>query len=135
MKEIRLEASIGNMPKFIGFIDEALEALDAAMKAQMQIDVAADEILANICHYAYAPGTGEAVIQVDFDAEERMVTITFTDRGVSFDPLAKPDPDVTLPKRDRQIGGLGIYIVKKTMDAVEYRREGDCNVLTIRKRI
>ena len=135
MKEITLEAKIENIPRIIAFIDETLEAWDTAMKAQMQIDVAADEILANISHYAYAPNTGEATVRLHIDEATRMATIIFIDRGVPFDPLAKADPDVTLAKQDRQIGGLGIYIVKKTMDAVEYQRKDGCNILTIRKKI
>ena len=135
MKEITLEAKIENIPRIIAFIDETLEAWDTAMKAQMQIDVAADEILANISHYAYAPNTGEATVRLHIDEATRMATIIFIDRGVPFDPLAKADPDVTLAKQDRQIGGLGIYIVKKTMDAVEYQRKDGCNILTIRKQI
>ena len=116
-------------------MDAALEQMNCSVKAQMAIDIALDEILANICHYAYAPGTGTVEVCVDHDAENRMAVVTFRDRGVPFDPLQKEDPDTTLTAEQREIGGLGIFLVRKTMDAMKYRREGGSNVLTIRKKI
>ena len=130
-----MEAVRENIPRITEFVDAALERMDCSVKAQMAIDIALDEILANICHYAYAPGTGTVEVCVDHDAENRTAEITFRDRGVPFDPLQKEDPDTTLTAEQRQIGGLGIFLVRKTMDAVEYRREDGCNVLTIRKKI
>ena len=116
-------------------MDAALEQMDCSVKAQMAIDIALDEILANICHYAYAPGTGTVEVCVDLDAENRTAEITFRDSGVPFDPLQREEPDTTLSAEERKIGGLGIFLVRKTMDAMEYRREGGSNVLTIRKKI
>ena len=135
MKEIRLEATIENIPSVVAFIDEALEAAECGMKAQMQIDVALDEILANIAHYAYAPGTGEVVVRIDIDDAARVATITFIDSGMPFDPLQKDDPDITRPAEERAIGGLGIFLVKKTMDKLTYRFENGMNVLTLYKHI
>ena len=135
MKELTLTASLENIPEATAFIDAQLEALDCPMKAQMQIDVAIDELFANIAQYAYAPDVGEARIRFEFDDSSRMASITFIDRGVPFDPLQKSDPDVTLSAEEREAGGLGIFLVKKTMDGMEYRRENGCNILTIRKRI
>ena len=135
MRELRLkETRVDRLGDVLAFVDGILEALDCPMKAQMQIDVAVEELFANIAHYAYAPETGPAVLRVAVEPD-RTVAITFVDQGVPFDPLARPDPDVTLAAEDRLIGGLGIYMAKKTMDGMEYRREGDSNVLTIRKRI
>ena len=116
-------------------MDAALEQLGCSVKAQMAIDIALDEILANICHYAYTPGTGTVEVCIEYDAENRTAEITFRDRGVPFDPLQKEDPDTTLSAEERKIGGLGIFLVRKTMDAMKYRREGGSNVLTIRKKI
>ena len=135
MKALTIQATLENIPEVTAFIDAELEAIDCPMKAQMQIDVAIDELFANIARYAYAPETGEAEIRFAFDEPNRMACITFVDRGVPFDPVQKTDPDVTLTAEEREVGGLGIFLVKKTMDAMEYRREGDCNVLTIKKRI
>ena len=135
MKELTLTASLENIPEATAFIDAQLEALDCPMKAQMQIDVAIDELFANIDQYAYAPDVGEARIRFEFDDSSRMASITFIDRGVPFDPLQKSYPDVTLSAEEREAGGLGIFLVKKTMDGMEYRRENGCNILNIRKRI
>ena len=133
MKELTLTASLENIPEATAFIDAQLEALDCPMKAQMQIDVAIDELFANIAQYAYAPDVGEARIRFEFDDSSRMASITFIDRGVPYDPLAKPDPDVTLSAEERQIGGLGIYMAKKSMDEVRYECRNGQNVLTLIK--
>ena len=130
-----MEAVRENIPRISEFVDAALEQMNRSVKAQMAIDIALDEILANICHYAYATGTGTVEVCVDHDAENRTAEITFRDRGVPFDPLQKEDPDTTLTAEQREIGGLGIFLVRKTMDAMKYRREGGSNVLTIRKKI
>ncbi|MBQ8136985.1 MAG: ATP-binding protein [Clostridia bacterium] len=135
MKEIKLTAKVENLPKLMAFIDAELEAVDCSMKAQMQIDVAVDELFANIASYAYAPGTGQAAIRFDYDKASRTVTIAFWDSGVPFDPLAKADPDVNATAEEREAGGLGIFLVKKTMDHVEYRYTNGSNVLTIQKQI
>ena len=135
MKELVLKAKLENIPEVTAFIDEQLEALDCPMKAQMQIDVAIDELFSNIARYAYAPGEGDATVRFSFDEQERAAEITFLDSGVPFDPLAKADPDVTLTVEEREIGGLGIFLVKKTMDSLTYRYEDGKNVLTLRKRI
>ena len=80
-------------------------------------------------------GTGDATVRFDFDPSDRLATITFLDGGVPFDPLKKADPDVTLSAEERQVGGLGIFLVKKTMDDMTYRFEDGKNVLTIYKHI
>ena len=135
MKELTLEAKVENIPTLTAFVDEWLEGLDCPIRAQMQIDVAVDEIFSNIAQYAYGPEGGSATILLEFDEAERTAMITFVDGGVPYDPLSKADPDVTLSAEERDIGGLGIFLVKKTMDAMAYRRENDQNMLTIHKRI
>ena len=135
MKEITVPATVESLPQVTAFIDSQLEEMDCAMKAQMQIDVALDELFSNIAHYAYAPGTGDATVRFEFDPAARTVKITFMDRGTPFDPLSAADPDVTSSAAEREIGGLGIFLVKKTMDRVAYRYENGMNVLTIEKHI
>ena len=135
MTEIRLAAVIESIPGATAFIEEQLEALGCSMRAQMQIDVAIYELFCNIASYAYGDGTGEATVRFDYDAPTRTAAITFVDRGVPFNPLEQAEPDVTLAARDRKIGGLGIHLVRKTMDRMEYRREDGQNILTIYKRI
>lgn len=135
MKEITVPASIESIPKVTEWIDEALETLQCSMKAQMQLDVAIDEILGNIARYAYPEGRGDATVRYDFDCESGLFSVVFSDRGTPFDPLKKGDPDVTLGPEEREIGGLGIFLVKKTMDDVTYQYRNGENVLTLKKRI
>ena len=124
-----------NIGKITAFVEGRMEEKDCPLKQIMQVSMAVDEVMANVAMYAYAPGTGDVTVAVDFDDGSRTVSITFIDRGVAFDPLAKEDPDVTLPAEQRKIGGLCIFLVKKTMDDVAYRREGDKNVLCIKKKV
>ena len=133
MKEITLEARQENVRALTEMVDAELEQLDCPMKAQMQIDVAVEELFVNIAHYAYEPETGSATIRVETQRDPDRVTITFLDRGVPYDPLSRPDPDVTLPAEERQIGGLGVYMVKKSMDDIKYEYRDGQNVLTIVK--
>jgi anti-sigma regulatory factor (Ser/Thr protein kinase) len=132
---ITLPATVENIGKITAFVEGRMEEKDCPLKQIMQVSMAVDEVMANVAMYAYAPGTGDVTVAVDFDDGSRTVSITFIDRGVAFDPLAKEDPDVTLPAEQRKIGGLGIFLVKKTMDDVAYRREGDKNVLCIKKKV
>lgn len=101
---------------------------------QIQIDIAVEEMFVNVASYAYRPGTGTATLRVHADASTRTAGITILDSGVPYDPLAKEDPDITLPAEKRQIGGLGIFMVKKSMDEVRYRRENGQNVFTMIKK-
>ena len=135
MTEWTFEAVAENIPQLTELIDGQLEALDCSMKAQMQIDVAVDEIFGNIARYAYGEGRGDATVRFDFDGTSRMASISFMDRGMPFDPLKKADPDVTLSVEEREVGGLGIYLVKKTMDDMKYRYENGMNILTLYKHI
>ncbi len=132
-REMTIEASVSNLDDVLAFVDAHLEEAGCGMKTQMQLDVAVEEIYVNIAHYAYAPQTGMAKISVDIDTDKRQIVIEFRDSGVEFDPLAKPDPDTTLSAEERQIGGLGIYMVKKSMDDVTYSRESGENILTLYK--
>ena len=133
MDTLTVEAKTENLDQVLAFIGEKLEAADCSIKAQTQICVAAEEIYVNIASYAYAPETGNAVIRMT--VADGTAEIEFRDRGTAFDPLAKADPDVTLAAEERPIGGLGIFMVKKSMDEVLYRREDGENILTIRKKL
>ncbi len=133
IKEFKTGASVDNLGAVTAFIDEQLEAADCPMKIQMQIELAVEEIFVNIASYAYPPGTGTAVIRVGIDGEPPVVSITFIDEGVQYDPLAKEDPDVTIPANERGIGGLGIFLTKKTMDDVSYEYRDGMNIFTMKK--
>ena len=133
MNELTLEATAENLPLVMTFLEEYLTEAGCPLKTRMQITVAAEEIYVNIAHYAYAPGTGEATVRLEITDDPTAACITFIDRGIPFDPLAKPDPDITLPAEDRDPGGLGIYMTKKTMDDVRYEYKESQNVLTLIK--
>lgn len=133
MKEITVEATDNNLSKVLSFIDEILEETCVSLRVRMQIEVAVEEIFVNIAHYAYAPDTGTARIQAVTASDPKSVSITFIDSGKPYDPLSKADPDVTLSAEKRDIGGLGIYMVKKSMDSLKYEYLDGHNVFTITK--
>ena len=135
MKEMTTEASIENIAQVTAFVDEQLEELNCPARAQMQIDIAIDELFGNIAQYAYQPGNGPATVRVEVLKEPLAVVITFMDQGIPYDPLKREDPDVTLPIEERKTGGLGVYMVKKTMDDVSYEYRDGKNILKIRKNL
>ena len=135
MKELTIAATTENIETVTDFVNEQLEALDCPMRAQMQIDIAIDELFGNIAHYAYNPEIGSATVRVEVIQEPLSVIITFIDNGMPYDPLSNADPDVTLSAEERQIGGLGIYMVKKSMDEISYEYKNGQNILSIKKRI
>lgn len=133
MKELVIEAKVENLEKVISFVDEELESCGCPIKSQTQVDVAVEEIFVNIASYAYESGVGNVTIRVEVDNDPLSVKLTFLDNGVPFDPLAKEDPDVTLSAMERPIGGLGIFMVKKSMDDISYEYKDGQNILTIKK--
>lgn len=135
MKELDIVAKTENLDAVTDFVNEQLEAAGCPMKILMQIDLAVEEIFVNIANYAYSPQEGPATVRVQTDSEKSTVDITFIDHGVPYDPLAKQDPDVTLSAEQRAIGGLGIFMVKKSMDDVTYEYRDGHNILTIKKGI
>jgi sigma-B regulation protein RsbU (phosphoserine phosphatase) len=119
----------------LGFVDLMLEKYECPMKLQTAICVAIEEVFVNVARYAYQDGEGDVYLGIGFDKESREITFLMRDKGVPFDPLKKPDPDITLSVEDREIGGLGIFITKKTMDSVDYAYENGENILTMIKKI
>ncbi|MBQ9031047.1 MAG: ATP-binding protein [Parasporobacterium sp.] len=134
-EQLVIEATADNLPHVLAFVNEQLERVNCPIKTQMQISVAAEEIFVNIANYAYAPKTGPATIRLSISEDPAVVTVTFIDSGVPFDPLEKIDPDVSLPAEDREIGGLGIFITKKIMDDVHYEYKNGYNCLTMIKKM
>ncbi len=118
------------------FVEEQIERYDCSARVRFQLDVAVEEIFINIAKYAYRPGqAGQAAVRCCVGGDPLQVTIQFQDQGVPFNPLAKEDADISLSAQERQIGGLGILMVKKSMDAVRYSYEDGKNILTIQKNI
>ena len=135
MREMDIAATLENLDTVMAFVDQQLEEAGCSMKTQMQIDIAVEEVYVNIAHYAYNPEIGGVTIRVQIEEEPLAVILTFIDKGKPYDPLAKEDPDVTLAAEDRQIGGLGIFMVKKSMDNVSYEYNEGRNVLTLKKNL
>lgn len=135
MKELTVEASRENLLQVQSFIDAELEAADCPMATQIAIDVAVEELFVNVASYAYGDGKGSATIQVSIHKDPKAAEITLIDSGMPYDPLAKPDPDVTLAAKDRKKGGLGIFMVKSSMDDVKYAYRDGKNVLTLIKNL
>lgn len=130
MKELIIDASIDKLDDVLDFVNEVLEARDCNRKVINQINIAVEEIFVNIAHYAYNPEIGGAVIRITVSDE---VLIEFEDKGKAYNPLLKIDPDITKNAEERDVGGLGIFMVKKIMDSVEYNHTDNKNILTIRK--
>ena len=126
MDELMIDATLDNVDAVLDFINERLT--DCPPKIRNRISIAVDEIFANIARYAYHPATGAATVRITV-AED--VTIEFEDQGMAYNPLTAGEPDITLSVEEREIGGLGIYLVKNLMDSVEYRREDGKNILVI----
>ena len=133
-QEITVAAAVENLGAVTAFVDRCMEELGCSMRSQVQIDVAVDELFSNIAYYAYPNGSGMAALRVEAAGPD-CVLLTFIDGGVPYNPLARPDPDTTLSAEERKIGGLGIYMVKKSMDEISYAYEDGKNVLRIKKKL
>ena len=135
MKELNIEAKVSNIDKVTEFVDSELQKAGCPMKAQLQIDVAIDELFSNISNYAYDPLIGPATVRVEIAENPLAVIITFIDNGTPFNPLESKEPDITQSADKRIAGGLGIYIVKKSRDAISYEYKEGKNILTIIKKM
>ncbi len=129
------EAKVENTEPVLDFVEGELERAGCSPKLQMPLCMAIEELFTNIAHYAYPDGNGSATICVAIDDDTDTATFTVSDTGIAFDPLAKAEPDITLSAEEREVGGLGIFIVKKTMDTLTYTRENGENRLTMTKHL
>ncbi len=134
MAEKKFEALDENLEPVIGFLEENLENLGCPYREMQQICIAVEEIFVNIVNYAYPESAGPADLEIR-ELPGRVIEIILRDGGVPFNPLELEDPDITLKPEERRIGGLGIYLVKKSMDEVTYHYENSQNVLILRKKI
>ena len=131
--ELCIEAKVINVDKVTDFVNDRLKSMGCSKRSLLQIDVALDELFSNICHYAYGDAVGNVLVSVKELEGSDSVQITLADQGTPFDPLAVKDPDVTLKLHERAIGGLGIFMVKRTMDDVQYEYRDGKNILTVVK--
>lgn len=133
MKELLVPSDAGCLYEVLDFISECLSGCGVTDRSLSQLELAVEEIFVNIALHAYPPTGGEVAINCSVEESMMKVTITFTDGGVPFDPLQTSDPDLTIPLDERPIGGLGIFLVKKNVDGISYRRREGKNILTIEK--
>ena len=134
-KEKVFNAKTEVLDEFIEFVEEELTKYDCPLKPSVQIKIALEEVFVNVAHYAYPNSEGDVKVMVGFNEKEKAFTFKLIDEGIPFNPLLRGDPDITLSAEERDIGGLGIYITKKTMDSVMYSYENKQNILTIIKKI
>ena len=132
MKELTIEASIDDLDKVLGFVNEDLERHNCPLDLQCQIDIVVEEIFMNIANYAYKPAKGH--VTIFFSAGEEIL-IKFEDEGKPYNPLERAVPDLDKPLMERKIGGLGIFMVRQLMDEVAYTRVDNKNVLIMTKKI
>ena len=132
VKEINIKADTQNLDNVLEFIESQLETLNCNSKVKMKIAVAVEEIFVNIANYAYI-NQESGYVRIIFNVLKNpdKISITFIDDGMQYNPLETKDPDITLPAEERNIGGLGILLVKKTMDEVTYSFENEKNIITI----
>ena len=134
-KTLTIDAKVDKLHDVLGFIDAVLEEQDCPPKAQMQIDLSVEELFVNIASYAYPDSEGQAEIRIRTFGEPKQAEIVLLDSGIPYDPTKNEDPDITMAAEDRDIGGLGVFMVKKYMDSIQYAYENGQNVLTITKTI
>ena len=132
-KRLTVTARADQLGEVLAFLDQEIPSDNYPAKARMQLSLAAEEAFINIARYAYAPGEGKVDISLCVSGDPPVATLVFSDDGVPYNPLEKPDPDLTLPAQDREIGGLGVYMIKKNVDEARYRYESGNNVLTLTK--
>lgn len=135
MEYLELQANDDTLYTVLGAIEAHLDENECPDNVKTKILIAVEEIYVNIAHYAYGGKEGEALVQMDVFKDPRRCQVVFKDKGIPYNPLDKKDPELSLSAEEREIGGLGIYMVKQYMDKVEYRYEDGYNILTIEKDI
>ena len=131
MNKIIVPAERERLDDVLVFIEKSLDSSGCSVKSKLRLDVAVEEIFVNIACYAYGGNSGD--VEIEYAVEDNSAVITFRDKGTAYNPLERDDPDVTLSAQEREIGGLGILMVKKSMDDVRYSYENGENILTIFK--
>ena len=133
MEKLTIDAKLENLPTVTEFVIDALEIRDCPMKVTMQMELVIEELFVNVASYAYEDEGGKVTICRKFDEEPRVLELSFIDSGTPYNPLEHKDPDTSLAAEEREIGGLGIFLVKKNVDEISYKREDEQNILTVKK--
>ena len=136
MIEREFSAKINELPNVISFVENELKKYEFSFKIISQLNLVVEELFVNIASYAYKDDkSGKCKIKIEYNRDMQQVKISFEDNGIKFNPLEKEDPDTNSKIEDMQIGGLGIYIVKESMDNIEYKYENNKNILILSKNI
>ncbi|MBR1410583.1 MAG: ATP-binding protein [Prevotella sp.] len=133
-KEIKIKNQIGELEKVNAFIEQIGEELNLDMELQMNLNLVMEEMVSNVIFYAYPEGK-TADIELSAESKGHELTFVLSDKGREFDPTLKEDADTNIDPMDREIGGMGIYIVKNIMNEVTYQRLEGKNLLTMKKDI
>ncbi len=132
--ELTIEALDENLKAVQQFVRDSVRRICSDNQTLLQLDLVVEEVFVNISHYAYAPGTGTATVICTVCNNPASLIMTFIDSGKPFNPLKRPDPDITLGAEDRDIGGLGIFLVKKYMSSTEYNYADGKNIFTLTRK-
>ena len=133
-KELILKNQIGELVRVNQFVEEIAEELGLDAELKMNLNLVMEEMVSNVIFYAYPQGKDASIeLTAAFDGKE--LTFVLSDRGEEFDPTLKEDADPNINPVDREIGGMGIYIVKNIMNEVSYQRLEGKNLLTMTKKI
>ena len=133
-KDIKLKNQVEELKRVARFVKDFGEELGLDMELRMNLNLVMEEMVSNIIFYAYPEGT-EGTIELAAESDGKELTFLLSDQGREFDPTLKQDPDLDINPAERNIGGMGIYIVKNIMDEVTYQRLKDKNLLRMKKKI
>jgi len=133
-KELKLKNQVGELERVNTFVAEICEELHLDAELQMNLNLVMEEMVSNVIFYAYPKGA-TADIELLAESDGKELTFVLSDQGVAFDPTQKEDADVDVNPADRELGGMGIYIVKNIMNQVTYQRLKGKNLLTMKKSI
>ena len=133
-KEIIIKNEIADLERVAVFVEEVSQLLSLDSETTMNLNLALEEVVSNVILYAYPQKMGENII-IKASSDDNILVFTITDKGDEFDPTKVEDADITLAAEDREIGGLGIFIVKNIMNEVTYQRLDGKNILTLKKNI
>jgi anti-sigma regulatory factor (Ser/Thr protein kinase) len=131
---LRLPNRLSELATLRAAVDAVLRGPGVDEHVLFEVNVALEEIFCNVVEHAYPDG-GEHVVDVRLELQRGVFRAVVSDDGVAFDPLAAPEPDVNAPLEERRIGGLGVFLTRKFMDEVSYRREAGRNVLTLSRAV
>ena len=133
-KKLVIKNDISEISKLATFIGELSEELDFTPELNFNLNLVLEEAISNVILYAYGKEEQKEISLVAYSSDNNLVFV-LTDSGMEFDPTKVPDADVTLSAEEREIGGLGIYLIRQIMNTVEYQRIDGKNVLTMRKEL